>query len=69
MTSGVNLEGGVRRFTDVEDLIDHLRVLGDTPSVEADGFSELDHALQTAAILREVAPDDVELHIAGLVHD
>jgi predicted HD phosphohydrolase len=29
----------------------------------------LAHALQCAAHLREVAPDDVELQIAGLVHD
>lgn len=61
--------GNVRRFEDIEDLIAHLRALGSTPSVEADGFSELDHALQTAAILCQVAPDDVELQIAGLVHD
>ncbi len=29
----------------------------------------LAHALQCAARLREVAPDDVELQVAGLVHD
>jgi predicted HD phosphohydrolase len=32
-------------------------------------FTHLDHALQTAAVLREQAPDDPELAVAGLVHD
>jgi predicted HD phosphohydrolase len=58
-----------RRFRDAEEIIEHLRGLALLGSVEAKGFSELDHGLQTAAILRDVAPDDVELQIAGLVHD
>jgi predicted HD phosphohydrolase len=29
----------------------------------------LDHSLQTAAVLRASHPDDVELQVAGLVHD
>jgi predicted HD phosphohydrolase len=32
-------------------------------------FSHLDHALQTAAVLRAQFPDDIELAMAGLVHD
>jgi predicted HD phosphohydrolase len=32
-------------------------------------FSHLDHALQTAAVLRAQVPDDLELAVAGLVHD
>jgi predicted HD phosphohydrolase len=32
-------------------------------------FSHLDHALQTAAVLRHQSPDDTELAVAGLVHD
>src|ERR1700689_1150668 len=40
---------------------------GDEPS--AMPFSHLDHALQTAAVLLEWAPDDPELAVAGLVHD
>jgi predicted HD phosphohydrolase len=32
-------------------------------------FSHLDHALQTAAVLRDQFPDDLELAVAGLVHD
>ncbi len=32
-------------------------------------FSHLDHALQTAAVLRSEVPDDLELAVAGLVHD
>ena len=31
--------------------------------------TQLDHALQTAAMLRHDHPDDVELAVAGLVHD
>ena len=31
--------------------------------------TQLDHALQTAAVLRHDHPDDVELAVAGLVHD
>jgi predicted HD phosphohydrolase len=58
-----------RRFHDADEIIDHLRHLGALGSVEADDFTELDHGLQTAAILRDVAPDDSELQIAGLVHD
>jgi predicted HD phosphohydrolase len=32
-------------------------------------FSQLDHALQTASVLRAQAPEDQELAVAGLVHD
>ena len=32
-------------------------------------FTHLDHALQTAAVLRHRVPDDSELAVAGLVHD
>jgi predicted HD phosphohydrolase len=32
-------------------------------------MSELDHGLQTAAILRTMHGDDTELQVAGLVHD
>jgi predicted HD phosphohydrolase len=32
-------------------------------------FTHLDHARQTAAVLREWVPDDEELVVAGLVHD
>jgi predicted HD phosphohydrolase len=31
--------------------------------------TQLDHALQTAAVLRRLAPGDEELQVAGLVHD
>jgi predicted HD phosphohydrolase len=36
---------------------------------EEPGLSELDHALQCAAELKMIAPDDDELQIAGLLHD
>jgi predicted HD phosphohydrolase len=46
----------------------------EVPSVAAGppatmAFTHLDHALQTAAVLRQSHPDDIELQVAGLVHD
>ncbi len=58
-----------RAFADATDLLAFLAGAADTPSEEGLAMSELDHGLQTAAVLRELAPDDVELHVAGLVHD
>jgi predicted HD phosphohydrolase len=63
----------VRRFATVDDLIDHLAGLGSLDSEEATGnartFTELDHGLQCAALLEAAAPGDLELQVAGLVHD
>jgi predicted HD phosphohydrolase len=56
-------------FRNVDEVIEHLQVLAVTPSAESDLFTELDHALQTAAHLRNSDPDDSELQIAGLLHD
>jgi len=58
-----------RRFLDVDELVRHLRDLARIPSVEAPDFTELDHGLQTAELLHQMAPDDDELIVAGLVHD
>ncbi len=57
------------RFTTVDELLDHLGALGRTVSVESEALTELDHGLQCAALLLEVAPHDEELQVAGLVHD
>ena len=54
-------------FTDVDVLFDALEA-----SREADdegGLPILEHSLQCAALLRASHPDDVELQVAGLVHD
>lgn len=59
----------MRTFVSAEDLVGHLRGLGDVGSDEAIAFSELDHGLQTAAILARAHPDDIQLRVAGLVHD
>ena len=56
-------------FTTVDDLLDHLRRLATIGSDEGLAFSELDHGLQTASLLARYRPDDVELQVAGLVHD
>jgi predicted HD phosphohydrolase len=57
------------RFTTIDEIIEHLRELGNTVSVEDDALTELDHGLQTVAILATTAPDDIEVQVAGLVHD
>lgn len=53
--------------TDSEDLIAMLEASRSWDDLE--GLSILEHGLQTAAILRDRYPDDVELQVAGLVHD
>ncbi len=53
----------------VEELIEHLRFLGTIASDETDAFAELDHGLQCAALLATAEPTDVELQVAGLIHD
>ncbi len=56
-------------FHHVDELVQHLQWLGTLASVEDERFTELDHGLQTAALLREQHTDDASLQIAGLVHD
>lgn len=57
------------RLTSIDEIIEHLRELGHTESVEDGALTELDHGLQTAAILAATAPDDLGVQVAGLVHD
>ena len=59
----------MRIFNDTTEVIEHLRELETTASVEAVGFFELQHGLQCAALLAVSDPDDVELQVAGLIHD
>lgn len=59
----------MRAFTSIDEIIGHLESLGRTPSAECDQFTELDHGLQCAAVLATTAPDDIELQVAGLLHD
>ncbi len=56
-------------FTDPEALIEHLQDLDTLSSADTAAMTELDHGLQTAARLSCDWPDDVELQIAGLLHD
>lgn len=56
-------------FDGLDDLVAHLRGLADAPSGEDDGMSALDHGLQCAYELQQVRPEDLELQVAGLVHD
>ena len=55
-------------FDDLPALERHLARMADV-ECEEPGLSELDHALQCAAELRAAAPGDVELQVAGLLHD
>ena len=56
-------------FRSFDEIIATLHLLGTMKSSESHEFSELDHGLQTTALLVAVAPDDDELLVAGLVHD
>lgn len=56
-------------FVTLDELVDFLRALDDVPSDEGLPFSELDHQLQCAYELALAESGDVELQVAGLVHD
>lgn len=56
-------------FANTQELVDHLVALKTTVSAESDKFFELDHGLQCAALLEKSDPADVELQVAGLIHD
>jgi predicted HD phosphohydrolase len=53
----------------VDDIGELLASGANRPVEEETSYTHLDHALQTAALLRDGAPDDDELVVAGLVHD
>ena len=54
-------------FVSVDDLFTALDASRDAD--EEGGLSILDHCLQCADLLQRGHPDDVELQVAGLVHD
>ena len=49
--------------------VDELLHVLDDPVVGDDIVAALAHHLQCAALLAQAAPGDVELQVAGLVHD
>jgi predicted HD phosphohydrolase len=53
----------------VDDIVDLLDGGARRPVGAGTSLTQLDHALQTAAILAGECPDDPELAAAGLVHD
>lgn len=59
----------MKTFESLSEVVAHLVVLGSTPSAESDGFTELEHGLQTATLLEARHPNDKELIVAGLLHD
>ena len=54
-------------FAKVDSLL-HV-MAGSARFADVEDVDLLAHALQCAQLLRDVAPDDVELQVAGLVHD
>jgi predicted HD phosphohydrolase len=54
---------------DVDGMIHVLATRGDSPLSPGVPVTQLDHALQTAALLAQLHPGDDELAAAGLVHD
>ena len=67
------LASGAHRPVEVAE-VERVRIATDPSAVAAVPpgempFTHLDHALQTAAVLRQTFPEDVELAVAGLVHD
>ena len=53
----------------VTELLQLLEALGSVPSEDIGGLTELDHGLQCADRLARRRPLDIELQLAGLVHD
>ena len=53
----------------VDEIVAVLESGADRPLGPGVAVTQLDHALQTAAALRHDHPDDIELAVAGLVHD
>lgn len=53
----------------VTELLQLLEALGSVPSENIAGLTELDHGLQCAYRLACRRPLDIELQVAGLVHD
>lgn len=56
-------------FRSVDELVGFLEQLAVGHSDDDGPSTELDHLLQTAALLAATHPDDDELQVAGLVHD
>jgi predicted HD phosphohydrolase len=59
---------GLAACTSLAELEARLIEMGVVPC-EGESFSELDHGMQCAEVLRAMAPDDLELQVAGLLHD
>jgi predicted HD phosphohydrolase len=59
--------GPVEPLESLDGLLDRLE--GSAALADEEDVDLLAHLLQCAHRLREVAPDDVELQVAGLVHD
>jgi predicted HD phosphohydrolase len=63
------LASGADRPVEVAEVAEAAGVRIETAPPGEMPFTHLDHALQTAAVLRQEFPEDVELSVAGLVHD
>ncbi len=52
----------------LDQLLSDMEAMANAPGEEP-GLSELDHGLQCAEELRQMAPNDIDLQLAGLLHD
>jgi predicted HD phosphohydrolase len=59
--------GRVREVDTVEELFAWLE--SGQREFDAEPVAILDHGLQCASLLASARPDDLELHVAGLIHD
>jgi predicted HD phosphohydrolase len=69
LSSGARERQVLRSVDDVLELLAACDGVFDAPPPEGDPVDLLAHGLQCAEVLRECCPDDLGLHLAGLVHD
>jgi predicted HD phosphohydrolase len=62
------MEAAVPSFS-IDEILDLLATGSERPLRFGTAVTQLDHALQTAVLLRAECPEDHELAVAGLVHD
>lgn len=65
------MDGRSRFAHDLADVVALMEEAGsrEEPNEDIAGFTILDHGLQCAALLQRDHPHDLELHVAGLLHD
>jgi predicted HD phosphohydrolase len=65
----VHVDNGRSVARDVDDVVAVLEAGADRRDADDEGVTLLEHALQCAGVLALAYPEDLELQVAGLVHD